>query len=170
MLIATVVALGFLPGCSQPQPVHVERDPAADFKSYRTYSWQEPTLETRADVRVNSEDLAWRIRTAVDQELSLRGLHASDSGQPDLWVRYDLSIHERTTDSLQDYYRYWTTGGNQGPQDSYTLGYEELHLVLQLFDGHTQRSIWRGSAAIIADKQQHERLHEALQRMFEKPL
>jgi hypothetical protein len=165
---ALCLALTLALSCSQPQQVHVEHDPAADFHSYRTYAWQPSSPATRYDPRLNGDDITWRIRTAVEQELNLRGFNKDDSATPGLWIRYELKLREKTTVTFQDYYNYWQTGGGKGPQETFTSGYDELLLSLELTDARTDQRVWRGRAGIIADEQEPQRLRDAVRLMFEK--
>jgi hypothetical protein len=159
---AAVALLGGLAACSlmSTMRIHIQQDPSVDLAPYATYGWASPP-------RSEPDSLDWRLRAAVDEQLTQRGYTPVD-GHPDLLVGYHLRTREREMgDSLVDYYRYRQEGGREDYGSAWVSGYQEGSLVVEVVDPLGQRILWRGSAtAVVNPDLREQRLTEAVRRMF----
>lgn len=131
---------------SSAQQVKTDYDRNADFSQYRTYSWE----------NVRTEDALWvdRIKAAVNSALSAKGWRQVESGGDVCIMAMEMNQVHRTLNTYYDNFgggwgwRGWGGWGNGFGQsttteDPYTVG----TLVVDLFDSHTKKLIWRGSAS-----------------------
>lgn len=169
-LLFTAIAL--LAGCSG---ISVGSDylPGTNFTPYRTYDWMPnapaPTPEDRL--------IDTRIRNAVEAGLEAKGFTHSTSGDPDIYVAYQLITDDRTdVRTVNDYYgSSWRYGPYWGPTMSTsrteTVRYTVGTLVLDFFDADSRELVWRGTAegklnerANPEDRQ--ERANDAVRRIL----
>jgi hypothetical protein len=165
LVLAALVATAS--GCSSSAPRPPEFDRSVNFGRYWVYSWTAPPRTSSPDLEL----LDWRIRTAVDGQLALKGRRRRVSGEnPDFLVGYRLAVEEGTIDSFRDYFDYRKAGGAGSPQEAYVQGFEEAVLVLEMFDARSRRRIWRASARAVVDaahaRKQNERVDEAVREML----
>jgi len=148
-LPATLCAL--LASCSTVK-ISTEYNPKADFASYRTYAWAavEPGPEEAPSIR--NPAVYSMVRTAVDRELSARGLTPDESGQPDLLV----VVHGMARDRIEvSSYGYAYAPLYYGPHGAMMVGtsatevrqYRDGTLLLDLIDAKTHQLVWRGTAS-----------------------
>jgi Domain of unknown function (DUF4136) len=131
MLLGALIALA--------KEVVTDYDHSADFSQYKTYSW----------LRVKAPDPLWvdRITRAIDAELVAKGWSKVD-GDGDAGVAAFGSSREIPT--LTTFYD--GVGGRwfwRGFGGIATTTVEETPvgtLVVDLFDGHTGKLVWRGVA------------------------
>jgi hypothetical protein len=154
VLVTTAVVYG--------QKVNVDSDPAAPFGTYKTYAWVQGTPGPNP---LNDD----RLHAAVDARLASRGL-AMNTTTPDVIVATHVTTKER-----QDYipngfgYGPWGFGGGLGGATVETS--TEGTLVVDLYDAHTKKMVWRGVAtATASDKptKNTAKINKALDKMFEK--
>ena len=128
------------------QQVKSDYDRNADFSQYRTYSWE----------NVRTEDPLWvdRIKAAVNSALSAKGWRQVESGGDVCIMAMEMNQVHQTLNTYYDNFgggwgwRGWGGWGDGFGQsttteDPYTVG----TLVVDLFDSHTKKLIWRGSAS-----------------------
>jgi len=147
--------LPFILLLSACQSAQVDRDydPARDFATYRSWSWQEPAVRYRPDdPRLSSDLTDQRIREAIAEQLDQRGLRpAQSAATPDLKAQVWLIVDDRQQQVSTNY-----GGGWGGPWNGYwggptytetrTLDYQVGTLQIDLFDGKDGKLVWRGSA------------------------
>lgn len=134
MLSVLIVGIAFA------AEIKTDYDHSVDFSQYKTYSW----------IKVKADPL-WedRITSAVDRELSERGLTKVEA-DGDIGVAAFSRTKELPT--LTTFYdglggRWAWRGFGSGIA---TTSVEETPvgtLVVDLFDGHTRKLIWRGVAS-----------------------
>ncbi|MEJ8847807.1 DUF4136 domain-containing protein [Variovorax rhizosphaerae] len=140
----TILALaGALAACVAAPTVKTDFDRAANFSTYKTYTWlprptQGPTLTQQ------------RIVEGIDARLQAKGWKLTDNGD----VRVAAQVSTQEKESFQTYYNgvgYGLGFGGFGPPvpmaatttvDTYEVG----TLVVDMFDAKTKRAVWRGSA------------------------
>jgi len=159
--VIALVAVGMLTAA-----VKTDYDHAADFAAYHTYSW----------LRVDAGNSLWtdRIKEAVDQQLSSKGLTRTDAGG-DLSVAAMGRVREQQTYST--FYDGigggWFWRGFGGPGLA-TTSVEETpvgSLSVDLFDANNKKLVWRGSSTeTLSDKpdKNTKKLDEAVANMFKK--
>ena len=143
--------------------VTTDYDHRVDFTRYRTYSW----LKVEADPLWTD-----RIRDAVDAELQAKGwVRVAEGG--DASVAAFQSTHQEPR--IETFYNgfgggwYWN-GFGDGIATT-TVTYVSVGtLVVDMFDGHTKKLIWRGVAtdALSHKPEKNEKkLEKAVKEMFE---
>lgn len=148
--LAAVLILAFVAGCATGPKIRTDRDPAAEFASYRTYNFASELGTDRAGY---STILTGHFRRAVSREMEARGYTMSES--PDLLVNFFTSVRERT--SVQstpvlvgvDYYRYrnglyaaWPLYHNDVTTMQYQVGTASIDVV----DASRRQLVWEGVA------------------------
>ena len=155
------VALVMTTAVLYAQKVSVDSDPAAPFTTYKTYAWVDGTP---APNPLNEE----RLHMSVDTHLALIGLRMNTTN-PDLVVVTHVTTKERQELQVSGFgYGPWW-GGGYGSANVET--YVEGTLVLDLYDAHTKKMVWRGVAtATASDKptKNASKINKALDKMFEK--
>jgi hypothetical protein len=128
--------------------VNTEFDPKAEYARYKTWSWiaQPPGQEEAPAVR-NPAVLAL-IRTAVERELTARGLVPANGAEPDLLV----AVHGFARDRIEvTNYGYAVPVGPYGMYGAPVYAtdvqqYREGTLILDLVDARSKQLVWRGTA------------------------
>jgi hypothetical protein len=166
-----LVGLPMLAACASKMPIRIDaqRSPTANFYAYRTYDWLTPQDEARGQPRGGRALLNWRIRTAVERELSARGFERVSSGRPDVLVDYRVEIREKNTQTFGDYMAYRQSGGQEWLTEAYVFGYHEGTVTIEVEDAATRKMVWRASAAGLVDPEaQAELVTDTVRRMFER--
>lgn len=147
-LLPLAVAGLLLAGCASSPVVHTDYDPAATFATYRTYAWRQPPPVTNPLVRQ-------RLIDAIEAQLASKGWTQVAEADADIALVGNVATHEEQT--LDTFYGGpdWGGWGWQGVGGiavsgryrttqihSYTVG----TLVLDMFDTHSMRAVWRGTA------------------------
>jgi len=142
------------------QKVSVDFDQAAPFATYKTYAWVDGTP---APNPLNEESL----HMSVDAHLAMEGLRMNTTN-PDLVVVTHVTTNERQELQVNGFGYGPGWGGGYGAANVQT--YVEGTLVLDLYDAHTKRMVWRGVAtATASDKptKNASKISKALDKMFE---
>jgi hypothetical protein len=139
---------------------------SADFGQYHSYSW----------LKVDAGDPLWvdRIQRDIDGQLTAKGWSKVDSGG-DAAVSAFGSTHNKPT--IQTFYDGfgggWFWRGFGGPEVA-TTTVENTPvgtLVVDIFDAHTKKLIWRGMAnKTLSDKpdKNEKKLEDVVQAMFKR--
>ena len=159
--IVVAAVLSMMTAAAYAQKVSVDSDPAAAFATYKTYAW---TAGTSAPNPLNEQ----RLHTSVDARLAVRGL-TMNATAPDLIVATHITTQERQQLIANGFgYGPWWGGGlGTASIESYTEG----TLIVDLYDAHTKKMVWRGVAtATASDKPSKNtaKINKALDKMFEK--
>ena len=164
------LSVATLAGCASTPALRVsaERSTAADFSAYRTYRWATAPADTLDErPRTGMDLLDWRIRTAIEKQLTARGYDEVASGRADFVVAYHVDFREAHTESVGDFIRYRESGGQEGPQEAYVFGYQEGTIIIEVLDEATQRLVWRSTATpLINPENEQEKVSEAVQTMM----
>jgi hypothetical protein len=120
--------------------VRTDFDHSANFASYKTYSW----------LKVQAGNSLWdgRIQQDVDAELASKGWTKVDSGG-DATVSAFRSTHDQQTletfyDGVGGGWRWRGFGGGDGMATTTTEETKVGSVVVDIFDSHTEKLIWRG--------------------------
>jgi hypothetical protein len=162
-----VLAVG---GCASKPTLRIsaERSAAVDFSGYHTYRWARPLPEVSMEHPRSGRDLLdWRIRTAIEKQLAIKGYVEATSAKADLLVVYHLEIREKNTDSVADFLDYRQGGGDADMQEAFVFGYQEGTLVIEVLDAASRRLVWRGVAGpLISPDSQQERVRSAVDQVM----
>jgi hypothetical protein len=155
LCVAMTTAVGYA------QKVNVDSDPAAPFATYKTYAW---VKGTPAPNPLNEQ----RLHAAVETKLEGRGL-AKNAAAPDLVVVTHVTTQEQKEVVVNGFgYGGWWGGGYGS---AYVDTSVEGTLVVDLYDAHTKKMVWRGVATATASEKptkNAEKMNKALDKMFEK--
>jgi hypothetical protein len=140
--IAAAVGLVLvLTAVSFAQDVKSDYDHSANFSQYKTFSWQK--VQTKDPLLVD------RIKDAVNSSLSAKGWTLVPSGGDVQVFAIETTQNQQTLDTFYNGFgggRRWGFGGFGDATttvDTYKVG----TLVVDLFDGKTQKLIWRSSSS-----------------------
>lgn len=172
-----VVALSLaLSGCASIE-VTTDYDPTTDFTRYQTFAWMEGSGRGTDDPRVGGDLMDQRFRRAIESELVSRGMQKVATGQPDVYVGYQVALDDRV--DYQTINTYYGAGwgyrgvarvgvGTQTYAREYTLG----TLVIDVFDAARRELVWRGTGEGRVDvarnpQERQERVNEAVTAILE---
>jgi len=161
-----LISAGFITGAALLFAADVKTDysHSVDFGQYHTYSW----------LKVNAGDPLWvdRIQRAVDMELTAKGWSKVDSGG-DAAVSAFGSTHNQQ--SMQTFYDGfgggWRWGGFGEEATTTTINTPVGTLVVDVFDGHTKKLIWRGTSQKTLSEKPHKnekKLEQSVEAMFKR--
>lgn len=154
VLVTIFVLLGAV--AAWAQDTRYDFDQSKNFSEYKTYKWVSVKGADQTD------DLtAKRIMSAVDSELSAKGLTRTESDSADLYIAYQTAIGtEKQFTSFNTGWNYgpaWAPGwygyGGMATGSSYgsTSTIHVGQLDLSMYDSHTQQLVWRGTASKTLD-------------------
>ena len=137
-LIVLVITLAAA-AAVQAQKVKVLADPKADLTAYKSYQWDKPLPPGNPLVQQTIVD-------SIDQAMSGKGLKKVDEGA-DVTIVYFTA----TNADIQIGYPSWSTSMGSGVSTGIAVGTQTwpVHkgtLVVDLVDGKTKNSVWRGTA------------------------
>jgi hypothetical protein len=146
--ILGAVALALSLGACGGIRVNTDYNPDADFTRYRTFAWAEGS-GSLDDPRM-TDLVDQRFRRAVESELVSRGMEKTASGEPDVFVGYQIALDDRVDyQTINTYYGgawgyrgvYGGVVGTQTTATEYTVG----TLVIDVYDARQRELVWRGS-------------------------
>jgi hypothetical protein len=148
------LAIFFIAGCSAIR-VSQDYDTTTDFQRYRTFDWAPGPAPKSNDILMDSQFMDRRVRRAVEETLSTKGLSYTPGEKPDFQVTYHIVVRSRIeVDSFDTgfgwygyRYPYWGYpypfwGGID--YRTYVTQYEEGTLIIDFTDARTDQLIWRG--------------------------
>jgi len=168
---AVLVAL--TAGAALAQDVRYNFDKDANFAGFKTYKWvvlkDAPKLSDLADRQ---------IKSAVDAELTKKGLSRSDADTADLYVGYQAGVGQEkqytSFDSGWGYGPGWG-GGWYGGGGGMTTGQTSTiyigQLALDMYEAAPKKLVWRGTASKTIDpeakpEKQEKNLNKAVAKML----
>jgi Domain of unknown function (DUF4136) len=113
-----------------------------DFGRYRSYAWGPSDTFSTGDPRLdNNPFFSERVQSAVDRQLTTRGLEKTRAGASDLVVHIHASVTQRLDmDAIDREYRRCDIA------DCRAMVYEAGTLMLDFIDTRTNTLAWRGWA------------------------
>jgi len=133
-------------------------DRSANFQSYKTFAWGEASIEVKNPL-YRGELIDKEIKSTIRSEFAKRGISLTNK-TPDFLVNYQTYTEDkqRTLGSNFGYPFYYPFGfygfrwgmpyygyGGAYPQGS--SSYTEGTLIIDIVDGKTKESVWRGSVS-----------------------
>jgi hypothetical protein len=138
---ATIVA-----GCASGPNIRVDKDPAVDLKTYKTFGFFERPATDRGRY---STLMTARLQHATRQELERLG-YSYDQRSPHLRVNFFVNIGERqeirSTPAPSGFYRYRGYAAWGGYPNVETVQYKAGTLSIDLVDAKQNRLVWQGLA------------------------
>jgi hypothetical protein len=167
-------ALLLLASFASAQDVSYNFDQKADFSKFKTYKWVAMKGSDQLDELVTKQ-----IVSAIEKQLSAKGLTKKDTGDADLLVGYQVAINkEKEVTSFGTGYGYgpgWGGryyGGYGGGMTSTTTATIYIGaLALDMYDAAAKTLVWRGLASKQIDtKASPEKRQKNLDKGMEKLL
>ncbi|MEZ9820450.1 DUF4136 domain-containing protein [Shewanella sp. 10N.286.45.A1] len=150
--VLVIIAALALTACSSLK-TSSDYDPGVNFADVKTYAW----VEKKTDKTAYHLDglMDQRIRSAVNDQLQLKGLSLVDADKADVLVNYltkvDKKINVDTFNSNYGYNPYygagWGRGMGMGHTQTTVREYEVGTLIVDLVDTKSGKLMWRGSVA-----------------------
>ena len=164
-VLASVISGLLLASASFAQQVKTDYDRSADFSQYKTYSWE----------KVQTQDQLWvdRIKEAVNAALTAKGLTPVESGGDVAIVAIEMTKNQQTLNTFYDGFGGgwgWRRGGGFGDSTTTVDTYKVGTLVVDLFDAHAKKLLWRGSSSdTLSDKSDKniKNLDKGVEKMFD---
>ena len=131
-----------LAAAAMAQEVSFDFENDANFSAFETYAW----INIGDNGQQLDELTANHLRSAVDAELAMKGLHKADSGQADLLVGYQTALRKERQITVYDtgwgYGPGWRAGGDATAQSSTIL---IGSVVLDMYIRSQKLLVWRGN-------------------------
>lgn len=146
-LFATAVLATSLVACASTPTVNTDFDPAANFASYRTYSWA-------VKPQGGSPLVQQRIVDGINSRLQARGLREAPQGDIAI-AAHVVTTRQQTLDTFYSgtgmggwgWRGGWHGGAGMGTATTTVRNYEVGTLIVDMFDAKTQQAVWRGTAS-----------------------
>ena len=126
----------------------------ANFSKYKTFKWVQIKGADSVDQITDGQ-----VKSAVDQELTTKGLTRTEADTADLYVGYQISLgKEKQVTSYDSGWGYgpgwggWGYGGGGGGFSTSTTSTIVIGQVdLDMYDPATKNLVWRGTASKTLD-------------------
>ena len=142
-----IFILIYLQACSGIK-VSQDYEQGYDFSALKTYSWK---ANDNNEYGLEDNDLVDnRIREAIENELSAKSFTQVDTGKPDFYVSYHVTIEQKVSSSdvsggvsigRSSRGRYGSVGMSTGSQAHV---YDQGTLLIDFTDAVNDKLIWRG--------------------------
>jgi len=122
---------------------------STDFSKLKTYDWSSAQAPA-GDIRFDDPALQTVIKQSVDAELQAKGFQKSTSGQPDLLLKYYVTVEQKEkfpTDFAPPPFnpRAGVTGmSSYAVRETTAIHYEEGTFVLDMTEPASGKILWRG--------------------------
>ncbi|HEV3332181.1 MAG TPA: DUF4136 domain-containing protein [Bryobacteraceae bacterium] len=138
IIIAATLTAGFV--AASFAGVKTDYDRTANFKQYKTYSWQ--NVNTRDPLMVD------RIKAAVNAQLAAKGWMEVPSGGDAAVMAIETTHNQQTLDTFYNGFGggwRWRGFGGFGDATTTVENYKVGTLVVDIFDANSKKLVWRGS-------------------------
>jgi hypothetical protein len=166
LALATGLALLLaVSGCATMN-VTIDYDEEADFSKYQTFDWIKQKPKPPRNPRVNAALLDKRVRSAVEDQLVLKGIRRVTSEKPDFLIAYHIGAQNKVDVTTYGYH--YGPRGRRWGRHVEVHRYKEGTLILDFVDPAIDQLVWRGSAvgAARAPAQLEERIIEAVAKIL----
>jgi hypothetical protein len=161
-------------GSASAQDVRYNFDKSANFPAFRTYKWV--TIKGGSQL---SDLVDRQIKSAVDAELSTKGLSRTEADNADLYIGYQGAVgQEKEFTSFNTGWSYgpgWYGGGWYGPSGGMTTGQTRTiyvgQLALDMYVPAASALVWRGTMSKTLDpnakpEKQQKNLEKAVAKLL----
>ncbi len=139
------VFAGLFAGCSSIS-VSRDYDTAVDFSGLKTFAWQYAEQPETGDPRIDNDLMDVRIRKAVSDTLSSKGLQLGGRVDADFLVAYFVEYKRKLSSGSvsvgmgrSSYGRYGGVGYNTGVSE-----YDQAVLTIDMIAPTDEKMMWRG--------------------------
>ena len=134
-------------------------DYSVNFRNYKTWSWlpDQPTDSEGGPAQGYQSFLDKRIRTAVEREMTSKGLTKVEKGG-DLYVAYSAKVEDKQRTNNGAYgpygYPYWYGYGYGGLYNrGFVTEYKAGTVIIDFVDARRKELAWRGQGQAQVDNQ-----------------
>jgi hypothetical protein len=152
-------------------------DPGTDFTKHTTFAWETVEQTTTGDPRLDDNPFFdSRVRSAVERQLSLRGLDPAPAENADLMLHYHMFVEHRerinvdAIDRELDEARGYSIFNRNVDVEVYVNEYDEGTLMIDFADAADKHIMWRGWAKLVVTDviDDRERLDSRIGQAVEK--
>jgi hypothetical protein len=143
MILITLAALAAA-AIASAQDVNYNFDATAKFSDFKTYKW----VEIPGGVKLD-DLIARQLDSALQGELTKKGLSKVDSDTADLYIGYQVAVNQERSISAYGMGGGWRMGGGMATAQTSTLQIGTLDL--DMYNPVTKELIWRGAATKTID-------------------
>ena len=146
-VLCSVFILVYLQACSGIT-VSQDYEQGYDFSALKTFAWQ---ANDNNEYGLKDNDLVDdRIRTAIQNNLSAKSFIQLESGKPDFYIKYNLTVEQKISSSnvsgglsvgRSSRGRYGSVGMSTGSQ---VQAYDQGTLLIDVTDSSNNKLVWRG--------------------------
>ncbi len=146
-VLCSVFILVYLQACSGIT-VSQDYEQGYDFSALKTFAWQG---NDNNEYGLKDNDLVDdRIRTAIQNNLSANSFIQLESGKPDFYIKYNLTVEQKISSSnvsgglsvgRSSRGRYGSVGMSTGSQ---VQAYDQGTLLIDVTDSSNNKLVWRG--------------------------
>jgi hypothetical protein len=145
-----------------------------DFSKYKTYKWVQIKNADQMNQLADQQ-----LKTAVDAELTKKGLTRTEDDNADLYIGYQVALsQEKQFTTFDTGWGYgpgwgngWYGGGGGGMSTTTSTTIPVGQLDLDMYDPHSKQLIWRGTASKTLDpKAKPEKREKNLRKSVAKLL
>jgi len=169
-----VLVLFILQACSGIQ-VSQDYEQSYDFSGFKTFTWK-PNNDNEYGISDNRL-MDKRIRTAIESTLSAKQYTPVDSGEPDFYISYHMTVEQVISSSnvsggfslgRSSHGRYGGVGISSGSQ---IRTYDQGTLLIDITDVAKNELIWRGiSTQAVSEHSSPEESTRVINETVEKML
>ena len=178
-----VFAAFIITGCGVQS--YVEKDPAANLNSYRTYAWIGEKNGRKNDKPYKDFQETY-LTNLIDQQLAKNGFAKATRGNPDVLVDYDIMIENDVREHSNPVYsrpfvRYFYnpyTGrmntlyypSRYMGQNNYDVPYKSGTITINLVDNDSKKLVWQGWAETEVTKKRIDKddMNKIVKSIFRK--
>lgn len=144
--ISCLLLASLASACASGPVVQTDHDPAVAFERLHSYAWKQSPP-------ISNPLLRQRVVAAIEAELAGKGWRAAPEAEADVLLVGNVSARdEQSIDAFYDGPDWSGWGWNQQVGAGAGLRRVEVHsykvgtLVLDMFDAHSKRAVWRATA------------------------
>jgi hypothetical protein len=168
-----ILSLPLIAVCCMAQDVRYNFAATQDFSKFRTYKWVQIAGSDKLNQLAEQQ-----VQSAVDAELSKKGLTKTDNDSADLFIGYQAAIgQEKQYTSFNSdwgygsgwYSGYGGMGGGITTGETSTIHIGQISL--DMYDPAQKKLVWRGSASKTLDtkakpEKQKKNLNKAMAKLL----
>jgi len=173
-IVWVMATLFILQACSGIK-VSQDYEQGYDFSKLKTYAWKP---NDNKEYGIDDNDLMdHRIRTAIENTMSARQFTQIDTGKPDFYISYHLTIEQIIHSNnvgggfsvgRSSGGRYGSIGVGTGTR---VQTYDQGILLIDITDGSSNKLIWRGtSTQSVSEHSDPEKITQSVNETIEKTL
>lgn len=174
-LVGAYLVFSLIAICGYAQDVRYNFAAGQDFSRYKTYKWVQIEKAEKLNQLADQQ-----LKTAVEAELTRKGLTKTDGETADLFIAYQPSVsQEKEFSSYSTDWGYgagwgrgWYGGGmgstmSSGETSTIHIG----HIDLDMYDSGEKKLVWRGTVSKALDakakpEKQTKNLNKAIQKLL----